>query len=337
MKAVVVHKPFDYGVYDLPVPEPPAGWARIRILTAAFCATDLEVLSGQIKAKYPLTIGHEWCGVVDKVNGAGGELVGMRVAGSNDVCCLTCRACRSGLWRNCPSFGEIGFAYDGAYAEYMLAPVYALRPLPDNISDIQAAMLEPLGVAVGTLDKLGAKLGDTMLIIGAGSIGLNMLAVARASGLRRITVMERSGGRLDIAKSMGAAYTIASAHVDAEAELKAIYPDGPDIIVDCTGTEACNQLAFRIAPKSGRVALAGYGAQKDFSIHIDDIHIKNLRVYGSGNNWNVIDACVDLVADGVISTEHLCSRILRIDQFEEAVRLASAREPGFVKTVFDFR
>ena len=80
--------------------------------------------------------------VTAKVNGEDQSWVGKRVAGSNDVCCLTCRACRSGLWRNCKDFGEIGFAYDGAYAEYMLAPLYALRALPDNISDIQAAMLE---------------------------------------------------------------------------------------------------------------------------------------------------------------------------------------------------
>lgn len=337
MKAIVVEAPFKYELREIEMPEPPAGWARIKVLTAAFCATDLEVLNGGIKARYPLTPGHEWCGVVDKVNGEDQSWVGKRVAGSNDVCCLTCRACRSGLWRNCKDFGEIGFAYDGAYAEYMLAPLYALRALPDNISDIQAAMLEPLGVALGTFDKLNVKLGDTLLILGAGSIGLNMLAAGKAAGARRITVLERSGGRLGIAREMGADYTIASNSCDAEAELKKIYPDGPDVIIDCTGSEACLQMALRIAPRSGRVALAGYGGGRDFTLHIDDIHIKNLHVIGSGNNWNVVDRCIDLVGDGVINTECLCTEVTTIDHFQDAVDAAKARKTGFVKTVFDFR
>lgn len=337
MKAIIVDSPHTYHLAEKPIPEPPIGWARVKVTIAAFCATDLEVLDGRIKANYPLTPGHEWCGIVDKVHDAQAEWLGKRVVGSNDVCCLTCSACRSGLWRNCKQFGEIGFAYDGAYAEYLLVPVYALRAVPDSISDIQAAMLEPLGVALGTLDKASAKLGDTLLILGAGSIGLNMLAAAKAAGLRRITVMERSGGRLALAKKMGARYTIASEQCDAEAELRGIYPDGPDLIIDCTGAESCAQLALRIAPKDGRIALAGYGRGANFSLPIDDIHIKNLRVIGAGNNWNVLDRCLNLVGDGVISTEILATDRLRIEQFEDGVQAARTRAMGFVKAVFDFR
>jgi L-iditol 2-dehydrogenase len=337
MKAIVASAPNEYALREVPVPVPPRGWARLKVLTAAFCATDLEALSGGIAVKYPLTPGHEWCGAVDLINGEDQSLLGRRVVGSNDVCCLTCKSCRSGMWRNCASFGEIGFAHNGAYAEYMLVPLYALRALPENISDIQACMLEPLGVALGTLDKVEARMGDTLLILGAGSIGLNMLAAGKAAGMRRITVVERSGGRLGIAREMGASYVIASAREDAEQAIRKIYPEGPDVIIDCTGSEDCAGLALRVAPRSGRVALAGYGRQRDFRLHIDDIHIKNLRVAGAGNNWNVVDRCVDLVADGIVSTERLCTHVLPIERFEEAVEAAKVRAPGFVKTVFDLR
>lgn len=337
MKAVVVKAPHEVVLAEKPMPMPRPGWARVKVSIAAFCATDIEVIDGNIKANYPITPGHEWCGVVDAVCEEDSQWQNMRVVGSNDVCCLTCKACRSGLWRNCESFGEIGFAYDGAYAEYLLVPVYALRKLPDSIGDVQAAMLEPLGVALGTLNKAEARLGDTLLIIGAGSIGLNMLAAAKAAGLRRITVMERTGGRLDIAKEMGARYVLASDQCDAEAELKAIYPEGPDIIIDCTGAEACAQLALKIAPKSGRIALAGYGRGRDFTLPIDAVHIKNLRLVGAGNNWNVLDRCLDLVGDGLISTENLATKILPIERFDEGVKLARERAPGFVKVLFDFR
>ncbi|NLG24971.1 MAG: alcohol dehydrogenase catalytic domain-containing protein [Clostridiales bacterium] len=335
MKAVVVYSPHHFAVVDRPMPQPPAGWARVRLAAAAFCATDLEVLSGGIPARYPITPGHEWCGVVDSVNGADPDWIGKRVSGSNDVCCLTCRACRSGLWRNCKQFGEIGFAHDGAYAEYMLVPEYALRRLPDHVTDEQAALLEPLGVAIGTLDKAQAAMGDSLLILGAGSIGLNMLLVARAAGLRDITVVERSGGRLPTALALGADHALASSQCDLRAELARIYPGGPDIIVDCTGAEECVALALSIAPKSGRVALAGYGGGRTMAIRIDDIHIKNLRVVGAGNNWDVIDRAIDLVAGGLVDPSPLVSVRARLDDFEGVARQAAERAPGFVKAIFE--
>lgn len=336
MKAVVVQAPHQYEVKDIAIPQPPEGWARIRLLTAAFCATDLEVLSGEIKARYPVTPGHEWCGVVESVNGGDASWIGKRVVGSNDVCCLTCAACRSGLWRNCKQFGEIGFAYDGGFAEYMVVPQYVLRELPENVSDVQGALLEPLGVALGTMEKAQAGLGDSLLILGAGSIGLNMLAVGRAMGMLNITVVERSGGRLPIAQKMGADHVIASKDCDLRAELKKIYPDGPDVIVDCTGSEECVQLALEIAPKLGRVALAGYGRGRDMRLHFDDMHIKDLRVVGTGNNWNVVDKAIRLVAAGRIDTELLATNFAPIDDFAAVAEMAKKRASGFVKAVFKY-
>ena len=335
MKALFVTKPEQYELTDVPKPVPVPGWALIRVLCAAFCATDLELLCGGIPARYPIIPGHEWCGVVEAVNGSGHEWLGKRVSGSNDVCCLVCNACRSGLWRECPAFGEIGFAHDGAYAEYMCVPIYALRELPASISDIQATMLEPLGVALGTLDKMNARLGETLLILGAGSVGLNMLAAAKAAGLRKITVVERSGGRMEIAREMGAEHVMASNDCDIEKELKSIYPTGPDIIIECTGAESCIQLAFSIAPKGGRIGLAGYSRKQNINLKIDDAHIKNLRITGAGNNWNLTDRCIDLINDGIITTERLCTHISSLSQFDKAVKIATERPAGFVKTIFD--
>ncbi len=336
MKAIVVDKPLSYQLRDLPLPEPPHGWARIKVLMAAFCSTDLEVVSGGIKARYPLTPGHEWCGIVDKVNGGQADQgwTGQYVAASNDVCCLACPACRSGQWRNCAQFGEIGFAHDGAFAEYLLVPIYALRALPADMAPIQACLLEPLGVGIGTLDKVDAQAGDSMLIIGAGSIGLNALAVARARGLRRIAVMERSGHRLPIARQLGASHTLATSLEEPEAALQSIFPNGPDIIIETSGAESALQLALRIAPKGGRIALAGFGSHRDFRLHIDDIHIKNLRVVGAGNNWNVLDRAIDLVQSGLVDTCCLATHQLKLEDFAQAVELAGQRGEGFVKSVF---
>ena len=108
MKAVQIKKPGEIGLIDAPIPQPPAGWARIKVSAAAVCATDLEVIDGRIPANYPLIPGHEWSGVVESVGSPEDSAwVGKPVIGSNDVVCLHCDACRSGNWRYCKDFEEV--------------------------------------------------------------------------------------------------------------------------------------------------------------------------------------------------------------------------------------
>ena len=335
MKAIVVHNPGDWKVENVPVPTIPDNWALIRVSMAAFCATDIEVLKGKIKANYPIIPGHEWCGVVEQVNGGDKKWVGRRVVGSNDVCCLTCRACRSGMWRNCSEFGEIGFAYNGAFAEYMVVPQYALYELPDEISNEQAALLEPAGVAFGTLEKVNAKLGDSLLIIGAGPIGLNMLSMSKAAGMINITVIDKNENRLNLASKMGADHTLRfSDECDIRSRIGELYPEGPDAVIDCTGSEQCVKLALDVAPKMGRVGFAGYGKGRDMKVHYDDIHIKDLRVAGTGNNWNVLEKTMRLAQYGKLNTTCMITHRFNLNDYDEAVKLAETYENGYVKAVF---
>ena len=110
MKAVVINKPGEVFLAEKPIPTPQAGFVRVKVKAAAICATDLEVIDGNIPANYPLTPGHEWSGVVDAVGSEeDAHWIGKRVIGSNDVVCLHCEACRSGNWRYCNDFEEIGF------------------------------------------------------------------------------------------------------------------------------------------------------------------------------------------------------------------------------------
>ena len=335
MKAVVIEKPGGVVMKEVPIPVPPPGFARVKVAAAAVCATDLEVLTGRIPANYPLTPGHEWSGVVDAVGSSEDEhWIGKRVIGSNDVVCLKCDACRSGNWRYCTEFEEIGFKRDGAYAEYIIVPAYGLCELEDHVSFEEAALCEPLGVALGTLEKANAKFAETCLIVGAGSIGLCMLAVAKAMGMRRIVVCATSKKRLGIAEQMGAYATIATSECDLEAEMKKIHPGGTDVVIDATGIESCIQQCLRLARKGGRVLLAGYGRGKIMNIRMDDVHINNLQVIGAGNNWNMHKLAATLMADGVIDLKPLVTNVMPLDNYQEALEMAENRPLGFVKAVF---
>lgn len=335
MKAIVMKEPGCVVLEEKPVPEPQPGFVRVKVKAAAICATDLEVADGNIPAAYPITPGHEWSGIVDAVGSREDSCwIGKRVVGSNDVVCLKCEACRRGEWRYCPDFEEIGFKRDGAYAEYVIVPAYGLCELPEQVSFVHGALCEPLGVALGTLEKAGASFGDTLVIIGAGSIGLCMLAAAKAMGMREIVVAATTEKRLGIAKQMGAAYTIATKDCDLVEEMKKIRPNGSDVVIDATGIEECIQQSLKLARKGGTVALAGYGRGKIMSIRIDDIHINNLRVIGAGNNWNQHRKAVTMMADGLVDIEHFATNILRLENFEEGLELARKRPEGFLKAVF---
>lgn len=337
MKAVQIKKPGEIALIDAPIPTPPAGFARVKVIAAAVCATDLEVIDGNIPANYPLIPGHEWSGIVDAVGSPEDEgWVGKAVIGSNDVVCLHCEACRSGNWRYCKDFEEIGFRRNGAYAEYVIVPAYGLCEKPEQVSFEVAALCEPLGVALGTLEKARAEFGQALMIYGAGSIGLCMLAAAKAMGMRKIVVVASSSRRLEIAKKMGAYATVATAEQNIFEEMKRLHPEGTDVIVDCTGIEECIQNSLKLCKKGGVVALAGYGRGKVMNIRIDDIHINNLQVIGAGNNWNQHKKAITYMADGVVDLSPMVSEIMPLEDFEKAIDLARKRPVGFVKAIFKF-
>ncbi len=337
MKAVQIKNPGEVALIDAPIPTPPAGFARVKVVAAAVCATDLEVIDGNIPANYPLIPGHEWSGIVDAVGSPEDEAwIGKAVIGSNDVVCLHCEACRSGNWRYCKDFEEIGFRRNGAYAEYVIVPAYGLCEKPENVPFEVAALCEPLGVALGTLEKAHAKFGQTLMIYGAGSIGLCMLAAARAMGMRKIVVVASSSRRLEIAKKMGAYATVATAEQDLFAEMKRLHPEGTDVIIDCTGIEECIQNSLKLCKKGGVVALAGYGRGKIMSIRIDDIHINNLQVVGAGNNWNQHKKAITYMADGTVDLSPMVSAVMPLEDYAKAIDMARHRPVGFVKAIFKF-
>ena len=335
MKAVVIESPGKLSLQDVAIPTPPKGIARIKVKAAAICATDLEIVDGNIPANYPIIPGHEWSGIVDAVGDEEDcHWVGKSVVGSNDVICRKCEACLSGNWRYCNSFEEIGFKRNGAYAEYVIVPVYGLVEKPDNVSFEHAALCEPLGVALGTFKKAKAKVGSTLLIVGAGSIGLSMLEVGKAMGMQKIVVCATKDSRLQMARDMGAYATIASNEEDLEEKIREYHPDGTDLVIDATGIEECIQSCLRIAKRGGTVMLAGYGRGKVMNIRIDDIHVKNLKLIGAGNNWNMFKKGMALMASGQVDLSSFVTHKIVLEDFQKGLDMARNRPDGFLKAVF---
>lgn len=335
MKCVVVEEPNKVSLMEKELQPLKNGFARVKVKACAICATDLEVIDGRIPANYPLVPGHEWSGIVTEVaDKKFSSWVGKRVTGSNDVTCGTCEACRSGNWRYCNEFKEIGFKLDGGYAEYIDVPESGLVEIPDDLPFEQAALAEPLGVALGTWEKVKPEFGKTCLIYGAGSIGLCCLAVAKALGMRKIVVVDLASKRLEVAKKLGAYATIASHEENVFEKMKEYHPDGTDYIIEATGVEECISNSFKLCKRGGSVALAGYGRGKIMSIRIDDIHVNNLHVIGAGNNWNQHKKAINMMAEKQVDMSLFVSKKIKLEQFAEGIEAVRARPEGFIKAVF---
>ena len=188
MKAVVWENKDVINLREVPVPVPEKGDALIKVIMTGICGSDLTIISGKHpRAKTPTVIGHEFIGIVEKINGtANGFEVGDRVAVEPLLSCGHCKHCLNGNAHVCGTLRLLGIEAPGAFAAYATAPLKKIFKLPANISDISAVLLEPLSVAVHTLNYSRLQKGEDVSIIGAGPIGLLCAEVARAKGAGKI-------------------------------------------------------------------------------------------------------------------------------------------------------
>jgi threonine dehydrogenase-like Zn-dependent dehydrogenase len=285
---------------------------------------------------FPIIPGHEFCGVVDRVGSLSDEAwLGRKVVADNEICCLKCGYCRRGEWRRCAEFRHIGFGPPGGYAEYVVAPAHNLHPLADSVSFEQGSILEPLGVgiAVGRIGEV--RLGSTATILGLGPIGLNCLAVLKASGARRILCLDKQPKRLALAKSWGAL----EATDDPEhlkALTKELHPGGTDIVVEASGYHPLIPLGISLARFGGTVVLGGFCKHELQPLEPDMIQGSNRRVLGAGNNPGFIEPAALAAGDGLLKTEGMITHRFRLEDFRQAFSDEQLAASDFIKGVFVF-
>jgi threonine dehydrogenase-like Zn-dependent dehydrogenase len=334
MRAIRFEQPGKLSLVEIGDPEPDAGWVRVRIRAAALCMTDVEVLRGRLPVEYPLTAGHEYCGVVDRVgSGADEAWLGQRVVADNEICCLKCGHCRRGEWRCCAQYRQIGFGPPGGYAEYVLVPVQNLHPLADTISFEQGALLEPLGVGIAVSSIAGARLGVTATILGMGPIGLNCLAVLKASGARRILCLDKQPKRLALAKSWGA-WAVTENLDELKQMTKELHPEGTDIVVEESGYHPLIPLGISLTRFGGSLVLAGFCKHEALPFVPDSVQGTNIRILGAGNNAGFVEPASQAVADGVLRTEGMITHRFDLNDFRQAFSEEQLTAKDYIKGIF---
>ena len=268
MRAARLHAVGDLRVADEPVPSAGPGMSLVRVTAVGICGSDLhwwdEGAIGDAKLTHPLVLGHEGAGVI-----AEGPRSGERVAIDPAIPCETCRACRDGYRNLCYRLQFSGHGEtDGMMREFMAWPTSALHPLPDRVSDADGAMLEPLGVAIHSVDLGHLPFGGTASVIGCGPIGLLLIQVLKAAGASSVLAVEPLAHRREAAARLGADQVADSAAVPAGGLTGTIgdiggiggiggIGDGVDVAFEAAGNDEGVELAMASVRPGGRVVLAG--------------------------------------------------------------------------------
>ncbi|HOZ45788.1 MAG TPA: zinc-dependent dehydrogenase [Candidatus Hydrogenedentes bacterium] len=335
MKAAVLEGLEKLVVREVPTPEPDDDGVLVRVHACAVCGSDIRMFHhGNPRLRPPAIMGHESAGEVVAVGKNVTRFVlGDRVAIGADVPCGECAFCEAGIGNNCQINYAMGYQFPGSFAEYVLlnrivvnhGPVHKL---PDRVTYDEAALAEPLGCVINALELSSVRLGDTVVILGAGPIGCMIIEVARHMGAARVIVVQRSRPRLEMARRFNADLYFCSSEEDAVAGvLEATGGLGADVILTACPSPEAQVDALAMAKNRARVNFFG-GLPKDraqVTLDTNVIHYKELFVMGAhGQVPRHHQLAVDLIASGTIDMKPYISHRFPLAQVVEAFAVAES-------------
>jgi threonine dehydrogenase-like Zn-dependent dehydrogenase len=245
---------------DVPEPVPARGEVVLEVAAVGICGSEVEAVASRSPRRTPpLVMGHEFCGVVAAVGAdVAGVREGDRVAASSLVPCGRCRDCRAGRTNVCPDRQIFGMNRPGAFAERVAVPARVLLPLPERVSPLEGALVEPLGNAVHVWRLVRPRFPETVVVLGAGTIGLMALQVARAGGALTLIAVDTNAGRLETAHGLGAEPVFDPGREDVVAAVADVTRGrGADVVIDAVGAPATRRAAVELVRPGGDVVWIG--------------------------------------------------------------------------------
>jgi threonine dehydrogenase-like Zn-dependent dehydrogenase len=323
MKAAVIEKPEQLVIKQMPVPVINDDEVLIKVKYTGICGTDWSIFTGKYSAdRLPFIPGHEFSGIVEKIGkNAVGIKEGDPVTADINMSCGHCFYCRRGQKLMCREFTQLGIHIDGTYAEYVKAPWEQVHVLPENLDMMAGAFIEPVSCVIHSAKAMKVEIGSSIAIIGSG-LGVLHAAVARHRGAAPVIVIGRNDMKLEIAKKMGADFTINIKKEDPIQAVKKLTDGrGADYVVEAVGTPQTYEQAFEMVRPGGTVAAFGITGVDDIvRVKSFDLVLGEKNVAGScagvGNDWN--DA-IALLQYGRIKPEPLFSMIVPLEELQAAL------------------
>ena len=337
IKAVVYHGPLDVRCESVPMPACGADEIRVQVDACAVCGSDWKAYkSGNPRMKPPITIGHEFTGLIETVGAdVRGFAIGERIVIATSLSCGECLYCQRG-WRNlCTDLRPMGFYYNGGMAEFVTIPARALQQghvvkVPAGVKAIHAALAEPVSCCVNAAGNCGITAGDVVAVLGAGPMGILNACVAREFGAARIILSEINPARLKQAEAFGFDRLVNPATED----LAKIIKDetggyGADVVIVAAPAAQPQEQAMTLARKRGTVCLFASLPAGKSALNVDSrpIHYGELRVIGSSDSTDAhVRRAVELIAKGSLPANRVASHVLKLDDIQRAFALMESGE-----------
>ena len=329
MKAWVLYGKEDVRLEDHPTPEVKPGHVLIKTRRVGVCGSDVHYfMDGRVGSsipKRPFVFGHEVTGEVAEVgDGVEGLQVGMRVAIDPSQACGTCRFCRSGRYNLCRAMSFLGSAkFDppthGANREFFTMPAVNCFPLPDQLDDGQAAMLEPLSVATHSVMRAGAVAGKSVLVTGGGPIGQMAALAARAFGADSVSVSDVAEYPRRFAKQGGADYVFDPTSDSLHDEVQQCIPTGFDVVIEASGAPAAIRQAIDVVGYGGTIVQVGT-LPPAVELPFNMIMEKELQVLGSFRFAHAFPLALRQMAAGRIDLKPMISKVFSFSEAPDAFR-----------------
>jgi len=329
MKAYVLHGIGDLRYEDWPMPKLQSGWALVRVSVAGICSSDIPRIFEKGTYHFPTIPGHEFCGRVETVaDDTDSSWVGKRVGVFPLIPCKKCPSCQKGQYETCEHYDYIGSRRDGGFAEYVAVPVWNLIELPDEVSDIQGALLEPAAVALHAIRRAEIPEGGSVCVVGTGAIGLLAGQWAKLRGANRVAIKGRSEAKRNIAEGCGLDY------------LTDVDSSQFDRVIEAVGSEKALEESIMLTAPDGRLVLMGNPDGP--RILSQDTYWRILRKqltltgiwnssYGSkDNDWS---KTMQTIAEGKLQTEAIVTHFLKKTDLAKGLSIMQERTENYCKVV----
>jgi len=320
------------------IPRPGKDEVLVKIKAVGVCGSDVHYYTtgriGDFVVEKPLILGHECSGqIVEVGEDVEGLQVGDRVALEPGIPCRKCKYCKSGRYNLCSEMKFMATPpVDGAFVEYVAHPVDFVFKLPEKITYEEGTLFEPLAVGLYSVESGEVKLGEKVLILGAGPIGLATLQAVINIGGTCVTVVDLYDFRLQKANELGALEVINPGQSDI---LDKLGPDF-DYVFETAGSAVTAQQGVKMAAKGGTLVLIGLPSQQEINLNIHQIIAKELNVLGIFRYANMYPKAVRLAEDGKVNLKSFISKKFSFPQVEEALKYTRDNKESSVKTVVSF-
>ncbi|MBH8608833.1 zinc-binding dehydrogenase [Thermoactinomyces sp. CICC 10521] len=333
MKSLVKTE-FGFGhfvVQDKSEPSPGKDQIKIEVKYAGICGSDIHAYEGHYKVGVPVTLGHEFSGVVAEVGeGVTDFKVGDRVTSETTFyICGNCRYCKSKDYNLCSLRRGLGTHQDGAFAKYLIARKESVHHLPANVDFRSAALTEPLACTHHAIDKTEINEGDIVVVIGPGPIGLLAAQVAKARGGKVIiTGLTNDKVRLDKARELGIDYVMNTQEEDIKDLINKLTDGyGCNVVIECSGAVPAAKQGLDLLQKQGQYVQVGLFTQPDIQFDLEKIIQKEIRVVGSRSqkpaDW---EPSLALMNEGKVNAKALVTHEFNITQWDEAYHAIKSGE-----------